>query len=101
LCCTIERLEIVDGKLPHSVVDRGSWQLRIEPLKRCTEIAGEHRLSGVLAAEHAVRPEGLIIPGIGALPTEIIPQVLGESALHQHVFAIDRRPRHVSRLRVS
>ena len=53
-------------------------------------------------AQRAARPEGLVVPGVDALPAEHLLQVSAKVCLHQPVFAVDVGVRHVvSSIRLS
>ena len=79
----------MDRQRPQRFVDGGGWQIGIEAHQRRAQIAGEHSLRCVLAAERAARPESFVVPGIDGIPVELVLQMRGESRLHQPVLAVD------------
>ena len=86
--------DVVDGQGPHRVLDGRGRQARVEPLQRRAQVAGQHRFPGVGAAEGAVRPEGLLVPGVDAVPAEHPFKMFGKGRLHQTILAVDGRHRH-------
>ena len=86
--------DVVRGEVPYYVVNGRGRQVGVEPLHRPAQVPGQHRFPGVGATEGAVRPEGLLVPGVDAVPAEHPFKMLGERRLHQPVFAVDRRYGH-------
>src|SRR5262249_9422695 len=56
---------------------------------RRPQVTHYHHLTLAVAAKRAVRPEGLVVPGVDAVPAEHIVQILGEGLLDQAVLAVD------------
>ena len=86
--------DVVHGQVPHGVVDGGGWQLGVQPFQCRAQIAGQHRLLGIGAAEGAIGSEGLLVPGIDAVPAEHMFKMFGKGRLSQPVLAVDGRYRH-------
>ena len=81
--------EVLTGQFLDSLVYRLCRQLGIEPLDGCAQVAGEHHRFLIQPTQRAVRSEGLLVPGVDAVPAEYVVQVFGEGLLDQAVLAVD------------
>jgi hypothetical protein len=70
--------KIHTGKLLDDLLTGRLGQSGIEPSQRCPQVAYQHHLTLASAAKRAVRPEGLLVPGVDAVPAEHIVQILGK-----------------------
>ena len=93
----IDARQLLDGLLPGRLRD-----VRVQPRERGAQVANQHDVPLRRATERAVRPEGLRLVGVDALPAEHLFEMLGEGLLDQPVFAVDVAEGHAlsARLRL-
>ena len=80
---------VMMGELDHRFVDRHLRQSRIEPFQRRPQIAHQHDFALAGPSQRTVRTEAFLIPGVDAVPTQHLFQMLGKGRLNQTVFAVD------------
>ena len=86
--------DVVGRQRPYGVVDGRGGKLRVQSCQRRPQVAGQHRFLGIGTTEGAAPPEGLLVPGVDAIPAQHLSEMLGEGRLHQPIFAVDGRHRH-------
>jgi hypothetical protein len=85
-----ERAGVVDpDELLDRLLARLGRKIGIQPRDGRPQVPHQHHLALGCPAKGAVRPEGLGVVGIDALPAENLLQVVGEGLLDQPVFAVD------------
>ena len=82
----------------HCLVDGHRRKLRVQPHQRGAQVALQHGLLRVVAAQRARRAEGLGVPSVDALPAERLLKMVGERLLDQTVFAVEAGHRHAGLL---
>ncbi len=80
---------IMVRQLGHRLVYRRRRQRRVELYQCGPQIEYQHHLALAGTAQRAVGTEGLLVPGIDALPAQHLFQVIGKGCLNQAVFAVD------------
>src|SRR5437763_464054 len=79
----IEEDEVLDD------VERPVLRQHVQLRQGLAQLAPQHRVAFAVAAQVAGRTEGLVVPGIGALPAERVVEVVGERLLDETVLAVD------------
>ena len=81
--------EVDARELLDRLLARRFRQVRIQARQRRAQVAHQHHVALGRPAQRALRPEGLGVVGVDALPAEPVAQVVGEGLLDQPVFAVD------------
>src|SRR5580698_3800900 len=81
---------VVDSERAEGFVYSICWQIGIQALEGCAQIASQHRFLSVSPTERTAGPEGLIIPSVDALPPELLFQMLRKGGLNQAILTVDR-----------
>ena len=74
------------GALP--LVSHFLRSLRVQSRYRTPQVANKHDLSGVAAPQRTVWPEALLVPGVNAVPAELVVQVVGNGLVDQSTLTV-------------
>ncbi len=67
----------------------GFRKIRIQALQRRPQVTNQHDLALGGSPQRSMRPEGLRVVGVDAVPAKDLLQMVGEGLLDQPVFAVD------------
>jgi hypothetical protein len=65
------------------------WNRRIEPGDCLTKIAPQNSVADTIATKHPSQAKSLVVPGIKALPAELVVQVVCNGLLDKTIFVVN------------
>ena len=81
--------EVDPGELLDGLLARRFRKVRVQPRQRRPQVAHQHHVALRRPAQRSLRPEGLGVVGVDALPAEPIAEVVREGLLDEPVLAVD------------
>ena len=77
------------SKLGDGIFDGLRGQMAVDAEEGVAEVAGEDHFAGIGAAQGSGEAEGFLVPGVDAIPAELLFEVSGEGGLDEAVFGVD------------
>ena len=81
--------EVDPGDSLDGLFARRFWKVRVQARERRPQVAHQHHVALRCPAKGSLRPEGLSVVGVEALPPETITEMIREGLLDQPVLAVD------------